>query len=317
LNILGLGLDMLSRMSPAAAVVIRPNVEQANIAALRDAYSKMQAFVPADNRSWIYWGEFHGFNRYDCWHHSSTGPEQGTSNQTTYSYDLFLPWHRAYLHSFDHVVRDQNQEAVLPWWDWTSAISAKIGVPTAYAEESVDGQPNPLANGPTPDMPDDPARRTRRFAGNPAELPGWTKTKVEEGNRLMAIGDLLDLQSFADFSQQIQNIHDFVHPWVGGTDPADRNIGGDMGMIPVAAFDPIFYAHHTMIDRLWYLWQLKHGANNIPSNYLSKVLAPFGLTVQQVLDVSALGYEYAGSTAAAGPNLAANTPAAQPGAGKV
>jgi tyrosinase len=150
-------------------------------------------------------------------------------------------------------------------------------------------------------MSGDPARHTRRFPGDPTELPSWTEAKNEQGERLIAIEDLLNLSKFEDFSQQLQNIHDFVHPWVGGTSPDDPNLGGDMGSIPVAAFDPIFYAHHTMIDRLWYMWQVKHGVNNIPSNYLPQVLAPFGATVEQVLDINALGYEYASSSAAAVP----------------
>jgi tyrosinase len=290
-------------MSPAPAIVIRPNVEQADIDALRDAYSKMQKLSAHDNRSWVYWGEYHGFNRYDCWHHFSTGPGQESDNPHKYPYNLFLPWHRAYLHAFDNTVRDQNPQAILPWWDWTSDVSAQVGVPKAYSDPTVNGQPNPLAGGPTPDMPGDPARMTRRFPGDPSELPSWTKTKTEEGQQLMAIDELLNLQQFIDFSAQLENIHDFVHPWAGGIDPSDPNVGGDMGMIPVAAFDPLFYAHHAMIDRLWYLWQLKHGVNNIPGAYLNQVLAPFSLTVAQVLDITALGYEYAGSSAAAGPNV--------------
>jgi tyrosinase len=31
-----------------------------------------------------------------------------------------------------------------------------------------------------------------------------------------------------------------------------------MSLVPFAAFDPIFWAHHTMVDRLWRLWQLRH-----------------------------------------------------------
>jgi tyrosinase len=48
-----------------------------------------------------------------------------------------------------------------------------------------------------------------------------------------------------------------------------------------------------MIDRLWYLWQIKHGVNNIPPNLLPMVLQPFTLTVRDVLSINALGYEYA------------------------
>jgi tyrosinase len=50
-----------------------------------------------------------------------------------------------------------------------------------------------------------------------------------------------------------------------------------------------------MIDRLWYLWQIRHGVNNIPPDLLSMVLQPFSLTVRDVLDINALGYEYAAS----------------------
>jgi tyrosinase len=140
-------------------------------------------------------------------------------------------------------------------------------------------------------MPEDPARRTRRFPEHPNELPSMTQTTPSNP----AINTLLELATYVDFSKQIQDVHDFIHPWVGGTDPANENIGGDMGNIGVAAFDPIFWAHHAMIDRLWYLWQLRHGVNNIPPEYLSMGLAPFGMTVQHVLDVRTLGYEYASS----------------------
>ena len=73
------------------------------------------------------------------------------------------------------------------WRDWTSAASAQTRAPTAYSENP---GTNPLASGPTPEMTGDPARRTRRFPGNPSELPSFTKSKTEQGDRLIAIEDL-------------------------------------------------------------------------------------------------------------------------------
>ncbi len=277
-----------------------PSVEQANIGALRDAYGKMQALKAADNRSWIYWAEYHGFDRYDCWHHSGTGPPPARD----YPYDLFLPWHRAYLQYFEHVVRDQNPEAIPPWWDWTSAASHEEGIPKAYEEGEVDGAPNPLASGPMPKIPKEDAERTSRSHGDPAELPQLSRPTPEpEGKPLPSVQSVLALTSYVDFSMQLQNIHDAVHGWVGG----------QMGVIATAAFDPIFWAHHVMIDRLWYQWQLLHGVNNIPPHYAEKVLAPFGLTVEQVLDVRALGYEYASSSATGTSLPAAGAPQAAAG----
>jgi tyrosinase len=253
----------------ADQVVVRPSVEQANIDALRDAYSKMQALSGDDNRSWIYWAGFHGYPRWDCWHHAKIG--NGPTDP--YPYDLFLPWHRAYLVYWDNVVRDQNAGAIQPWWDW----SQQTGVPDAYGED-------PLLSGPTPDLPDDPARSTRRFPGDPADLPSTTD-----------VADLLRLGTFVDFSNEIQDVHDRVHGWTGGVNPDDENQGGDMGTIASAAYDPIFWAHHAMVDRIWALWQLQNRPA-FPPDYLNQTLPPFPLTVAQTLNIKNLGYDYAAST---------------------
>lgn len=259
----------------ANGIVIRPSAEQANVAALQDAYDKMQGLSASDNRSWIYWAEFHGFNRYECWHHARVGRGGGVL-----PYDLFLPWHRAYLTFFDNAARDQNQDAILPWWDWTSDGSHANGIPAAYASGG-----SALETGPMPAMAGAPERRTQRNPDSPSSLP--TKDEVD---------DLIDnVADFRDFSNQLQDIHDGVHGWVGG----------DMGVIATSAFDPVFWAHHAMIDRVWYLWQLKHGVNNIPASYLDRALFP-GYTVQQVLDVRALGYDYA--TGAAGVGVGGEIP---------
>ncbi len=287
-----------------SAIVLRPSVEQADLEALRDAYSKMQGFKAGDNRSWIYWAGYHGYNNFDCWHHAKTGPPP----ERQYPYDLFLPWHRAYLNYFEHVVREQNPAAIPPWWDWTSQLSHEEGVPGAYGASEVNGKANVLASGPMPETPEGPARQTRRFPGSPKLLPHADAPTPEPGEKPQpAINDLIENAStFEDFSTRLQDVHDFIHGWVGGTDPNDEQVGGDMGNIATAAFDPIFWAHHVMIDRIWYEWQLKHGVDNIPPNYGEKVLAPWGLTVAQVLDVRALGYDYASSAVAATPDTAAN-----------
>ena len=94
----------------ADGIVVRPEAQHANVGALQDAYEKMQAFSDADNRGWVYWAEFHGYNRYECWHHAREGNDG-------FPHDLFLPWHRAYLSFFDNAARDQNPDAILPWWD--------------------------------------------------------------------------------------------------------------------------------------------------------------------------------------------------------
>ncbi len=250
-------------------LTLRNNVESleqiaGGLDALRDAYAKMQAIT--DNRGWLFWSGYHGFPQYQCWHHGRVG----LGDQLPY--DLFLPWHRAYLLYFEHTARDQNNAVALPWWDWTSPGSHNIGVPRSFAASTVNGSPNALASGPMPDMPTGPARQTQRSPDLPSSLPNPSD-----------VANLMGLGNFVDFSSQLEDIHDGMHVWVGG----------DMGVVATSAFDPIFWAHHCMIDRIWYLWQLQNGTNNIPPDYLDKALAPFALTVREVLDINRLGYDYA------------------------
>jgi tyrosinase len=66
-----------------------------------------------------------------------------------------------------------------------------------------------------------------------------------------------------------------------------------MSQVPTAGYDPVFMAHHSTIDRLWYLWQMRHPGMNPPASIMQSVLTPFPMTVAQTLDIRTLGYEYA------------------------
>jgi tyrosinase len=221
-----------------------------------------------DNRGYNYLAGFHGVPGWYCWHHQR-------NLRTRLRVRLFLPWHRAYVYRFEQAVQDQVEEVSIPWWDWSSRISRAEGIPKAFSETSFDAQPNPLYKGhiyvPTANPPLD--RDSSRLAGNPSELP-----TTEEVDRL------LELSDFGDFSDGLEDIHDRIHVWVGG----------DMAQVPTAAFDPIFFSHHSMIDRIWWLWQLRHGNSGI-ENLNDEVLEPFNLKVGDVLKIHDLGYDYAGS----------------------
>jgi len=197
---------------------------------------------------------------------------------------LFLPWHRAYLYFFELALQDQVATVSLPWWDWTSDQSHATGIPDSYAVAQVNGGANPLAGASFPPLVREQAARslgespaaTSRQPGSPGDLP----TAAE-------IQDVLTAPNFQDFSNRLEDFHNRVHVWVGGT----------MAEIPLAAYDPIFWAHHCMIDRLWRIWQLQNREPNMDPSLLRQALPPFSLTVQQTLDVSTLGYDYAVATA--------------------
>src|SRR6476620_2349469 len=220
-----------------------------------------------DNRGYNYIAGFHGAPGNYCWHHQVN---PGTPLQAR----LFLPWHRAYLWWLEQALQDQVPGASLPWWDWTRERT----IPVAYQAARLDGRPNPLAGSrmTVPSAVPPLNRRTRRA---PGRTPGVRLPTEAE------IADLLTDSDWASFSDRLESYHDEVHVWVGG----------DMQDIPTAAFDPVFFAHHCMIDRVWYLWQVRHGDGGVPADLLPSALPPFGKRVTDVLSTQRLGYEYATS----------------------
>ncbi|HEX6781749.1 MAG TPA: tyrosinase family protein [Solirubrobacterales bacterium] len=235
------------------------------LTALRTGFRRIQRL--RDTNGFWYWAGIHGAPRYQCQH----SPENGYDN-------LFLPWHRAYLYRLELALQTKEPRATLPWWDWPSSRSA--GIPPAFAEQEIGGEPNPLAGSDLPPLLTEregwPAH-TWRQPRRPEELPDAQRVR-----------EILELPNFDDFSLQLEEqLHDRVHGWVGGT----------MKQVAVAAYDPIFWAHHTMVDRLWSLWQTTHSSRGPRPTLWRQVLRGLDMTVEDVLDTTALGYDYAGSTA--------------------
>lgn len=218
---------------------------------------------------------------------------------------IFLPWHRAYIHWLEAHIQDHDASVTMPWWNWASDISHRDGIPQAYADETavVDGEevPNVLFRFLVQlTLPEEPVEGfTFRQPGNPNQLPFPHDTfrdvdphdpEREVLDIVRSVDELLAIDNFIDFSNLMQDVHDAVHGWVGGV----------MGSVSFAAFDPIFWAHHTMVDRLWWMWQNRHSNATMPDSMMDIVLSPFNTTVRQVLDINELGYEYAVSSAVAG-----------------
>ncbi|KAI1848861.1 hypothetical protein JX266_005289 [Neoarthrinium moseri] len=59
----------------------------------------------------------------------------------------------------------------------------------------------------------------------------------------------------------IEDIHNAIHTYTGGN--------GQMSSPPVSSFDPIFWLHHTNIDRLFAIWQACHDDPNVSSTYVT------------------------------------------------
>ncbi len=241
------------------------NLDATQVADLRNSYQQMMGI--SDNRGYQILAGRHGVPDWYCWHHQQNA-------HIAQNMRLFLPWHRAYLYNWEMAMRDRVPQVTQPWWDWTLGPPRQNGLPTIFTDRAgADGQPNPLRsfriNLPQANPP--VVRATSREPGPPDGLPTQA-----------AVDDCLSQTDWADFSDALEDIHDQVHGWVSG----------DMGVIGTAAFDPIFWSHHAMIDRIWWLWQARNGNGNMPADLADQVLPPFNVQVRDVLNVHDLGYEY-------------------------
>jgi len=263
------------------------NMTKPQFSTLLQGYEKMQQIK--DKRGYNFMAGLHGVPFDWCIHWQE-------QRRVDLGGRYFLPWHRAYLYMFEQSLKDFTDGSVgVPWWDWSSKRSRQEGIPEEFSTEQFNGKNNPLFKADikvsfpeinkktyrrTNNTPDELIFRLDRFTGglptttdNPSKTPG--------GN---LIERLLALSDFGDFSDALQGIHGAIHVYVGGS----------MGSADFAAYDPIFWSHHSMVDRIWRLWQLKNGDSTVPDKILDYALDPFPFTVRQVLNVHNLGYDYAG-----------------------
>jgi tyrosinase len=215
----------------------------------------------------------------------------------------FLPWHRAYLHSFEDIVRDAIKSLggpgdwALPYWNYSNTDNPDATkVPQAFLDKKLpDGTPNPLfakARHGTSVAAED-VELTDRIADN--DFEGITEGPGE------GVGGPRTIFSPSGEQEGLIEAapHDLVHGDVGGR-------GGLMSYPTTAALDPIFWLHHANIDRLWEVWRNRDPKNKNPTDtdWLNgptsrRAFALFGAdekdrpsNPKDVLLTTALGYDY-------------------------
>jgi len=110
------------------------------------------------------------------------------------------------------------------------------------------------------------------------------------------------------FFGDLEQIHNTMHVFAGGRNPLFKEAAADAGVeYPdpqnpenpeygwmsdnrTTAYDPIFWAHHTNVDRVWARWQDIHP--HAQPRDLNANLAPWSLNVGDAMDIQQLGYEY-------------------------
>ena len=251
--------SVIRSSTPSQHTFVRKEIHavsaQADVRALNIALDSMRKLPCTNPLSWYYQGAVHWIpdtikvnplcpsyttvaNLYPAWDnctHTTEGHEKLH----------FLAWHRLYIWHFEKIVRKLSgyQEFALPYWGYTNnqlTLQKLFRDTTSALYES--------------------ARFDSLNAGYP--LSG-------EILRALDTTKLFSYTTFEQFSNHINAApHGAMHDYIGhgNTDPDTtqktvwnkilNTYGSDglMGWVPTAGFDPVFWTHHSEIDRLWQQW---------------------------------------------------------------
>lgn len=257
---------------------------------------------PADPRGWIANAEPH---RNFC-----AAPGVGGAQQIHFCY-WFLPWHRAYLSVTERKLRDisGDQTLAIPYWNWTvdRTIPPPYLVPGSSLSQSKRFTENrPLTDDEVDYIREDPVLRAlgvgalvaSKFVAvanaNPVAMARELATSIGGVVRSNALGVYGN-------TRLERSPHGPVHVYVGGVN-ATGDDAGDMTDFATAARDPLFFAHHGNLDRLWEIW--RHTASNLASEPKNEEFldhrfvfpwldgSSIEVAVKDTLSTTKLGYSY-------------------------
>ena len=291
-----------ARHANASDPVIRYDIASPEGAAMLDVYAdavaKMQALAATTTSSWT-WQWYTHFvdgattksNEIKRLFRSTTSTMGSFANATWntcqshsgQNSNNFLPWHRMYLYFMEQIVRQVSGRADfgMPYWNYTSDDPALRGVlPLQFRS------------------PTDPLYASL-YRSNRTSLAnnGQPIQKFQSGDP-MDIGTAMATTAYSTvgvaqgFCRAIDSgIHGRIHVLVG----TSKN----MGAVPYAARDPLFWVHHSSIDRMWASWSANGGINPTGASWATKTFVfadgngqRVSSALQDYFDTAALGYAY-------------------------
>lgn len=243
----------------------------ADVQDLRDAYAalyEISDIAVGDGRGYTALARGHGYDQ-DLCHRDSR---------------IFLTWHRSYVYAFEKALNSALQakrgteelELTLPYWDWTvfdPSSDAANGLPRILDDQTyIDGGGTQVAN------PLNKAKSLYRTLSQglsgAEEFTHRFVTQLRGQISLLGqeVATYLTNPDFASFSNDLNSgAHGTVHVVVGGSDPSGVSFG-DMRSVVSAGYDPIFWLHHSMIDKIWFDWQTLHPSATVPQHVLDAVV---------------------------------------------
>jgi len=293
------GSTLLSR---TGTVAVRQDIASAErsprlLASLDAAIGEMQRRSERDPQ------DPKGWRAHALEHHAVCAAISNADDAQVHGCWWFLPWHRAFLAVTEWKLRaiSGDPELALPYWNWSSDRS----IPAAFSRAE-----SALARAVryTPDrslMPVEVDHLVHDAALARLGVAGLSasdfQARTEEQIPFSFGGVAKPNAGQWHGRSRLETVpHNAIHNYVGGEAP-DGTLG-DMTELSTAALDPLFYAHHGNLDRLWEIWRgdpvrratepndaafLQH---RFPFLWLDGTIVT--VSVAETLDTRRLGYVY-------------------------
>ncbi|XVE49036.1 hypothetical protein DITRI_Ditri01bG0049700 [Diplodiscus trichospermus] len=218
---------------------------------------------------------------------------------------LFFPWHRMMIYFHERIIGSLIGDDTFAFPVWTWDIPEGMMMPDFYVNRSLaffhtqrDFSHFPPQLADLDYFADVNISRAEQLDENLAFMynqmvSGARKTELFMGCTYKANDGYCNGPGTVESAP-----HNTLHTWVGSNLNPGRE---DMGKFYSAARDPIFYAHHANIDRLWEVWRdiHKHELDIKDPDWLNSFfyfydenLKLVKTKVRDVLDISKLGYSY-------------------------
>ncbi|KAF8411178.1 hypothetical protein HHK36_003721 [Tetracentron sinense] len=218
---------------------------------------------------------------------------------------LFFPFHRYYLYFYEKILGKliDDPTFALPFWNWDSPPGMQM--PSMYVDPNsplYDTLRDALHQPPTLvdldyDGTDPTTTEEQQLSSNLAIM---YRQVVSNKTAKLFLGEAYRAGDQPNpGAGSLENVpHGPVHLWTGDRNQPNKE---DMGNFYSAGRDPIFYSHHSNVDRMWTLWKSLGGKRNdfTDSDWLDSGFLFYDENAQLVrvkvrdcLDQSNLRYKY-------------------------
>ena len=229
---------------------------QADIEAMEKAMEIMKSKDCSDPTSWYYQAAIHWVpeeidsnklcESYTDWTELKMAWDECTHSNSGAEEINFLIWHRMYIWHFEKIVRKTSgkKDFALPYWGYTNYNNADKIMPSEW-------------------------RNTSSSLYEDARVKSLNSGKAIDGSARRAIDGgypkLMEITDYQTFNSNFdRGIHGTLHNYIGMGNHIHaiyynrimqkNSLTGLMAQVPTAAFDPIFWAHHSNIDRVFQQW---------------------------------------------------------------